>query len=46
MTISANTHIATDDLQKYSYALNFIDGDINTLTGTLKKNTQIMGKAR
>ena len=46
MTTSANTHIATDDLQKYSYALNFIDGDINTLTGTLKKNTQIMSKAR
>ena len=46
LTTSANTHIATDDLQKYSYALNFIDGDINTLTGTLKKNTQIMSKAR
>ena len=46
LTTSANTHIATDDLQKYSYALNFIDGDINTLTRTLKKNTQIMSKAR
>ena len=46
LTTSANTHIATDDLQKYSYALNFVDGDINTLTGTLKKNTQIMSKAR
>lgn len=46
LTTSANTHIATDDLQKYSYALNFIDGDLNTLTGTMKKNTQIMSKAR
>lgn len=46
VTISTNTHIATDDLQKYSYALNFIDGDLNTLTATMKKNTQIMSKAR
>jgi len=46
LTISTNTHIATDDLQKYSYALNFIDGDLNTLTATMKKNTQIMSKAR
>lgn len=46
LTTSANTHIATDDLQKYSYALNFIDGDLGTLTGTMKKNTQIMSKAR
>lgn len=46
ITTSTNTHIATEDLQKYSYALNFIDGDMNTLTGTLKKNTQIMSKAR
>lgn len=46
ITTSTNTHIATDELQKYQYALNFIDGDINTLTGTMKKNTQIMSKAR
>lgn len=46
LTTSANTHIAAEELQKYQYALNFIDGDINTLTGTLKKNTQIMSKAR
>ena len=46
LTTSTNTHIATDDLQKYQYALNFIDGDINTLTGTMKKNTQIVNKAR
>lgn len=46
LTLSTNTHIATDDLQKYKYALNFIDGDIGTLTNTMKKNTQIMSKAR
>ena len=46
ITTSTNTHIATDELQKYSYALNFIDGDLSTLTGTMKKSTQIMGKAR
>jgi hypothetical protein len=46
LTTSANTHIAADDLQKYQYALNFIDGDINTLTKTMKKNTQIMDDAR
>ena len=46
LTTSANTHIAADDLQKYSYALNFIDGDLNTLTKTMKKNTQIMDDAR
>lgn len=45
LTMSANTHIATDDLQAYSYALNFIDGDINTLTGTMKKNITRMQDA-
>ena len=44
-TMSANTHIATDDLQAYNYALNFIDGDINTLTGSMKKNTKSMANA-
>ena len=46
LTTATNTHIAADDLQKYQYALNFIDGDINTLTKTMKKNTQIMDDAR
>ena len=46
LTTSANTHIAAEELQKYQYALNFIDGDINTLTKTMKKNTQIMDDAR
>jgi phage-related protein len=46
LTTSANTHIAAEDLQKYQYALNFIDGDIDTLTKTLKKNTQTMASAQ
>lgn len=46
ITMSTNTHISTTDLQKYSYALNFIDGDMGTLTKTMRKNTQIMGAAR
>jgi phage-related protein len=46
MTTATNTRIATDDLQKYTYALNFIDGDIETLTKTMKKNIQTMDKAR
>ena len=46
LTTSANTHIAAEELQKFQYALNFIDGDINTLTKTMKKNTQIMDDAR
>ena len=45
LTMSANTGIATDSLQKYQYALNFIDGDINTLTKTMEKNKQQMGNA-
>lgn len=46
LTTSTNTHIASEDLQKYSYALKFIDGDMNTLTGSMKKNTMAMDKAR
>ena len=45
LTVSANTGIATDSLQKYQYALNFIDGDINTLTKSMEKNKLQMGAA-
>ena len=45
MTISANTGIASDNIQKYKYALNFIDGDLNTLTKSMEKNKQRMGDA-
>lgn len=45
-TLSANTHISTDDLQKYSYALNFVDGDLETLTKAMTKTTKAMDSAR
>ena len=45
LTMSANTGIAADSIQKYQYALNFIDGDINTLTKSMEKNKQRMGDA-
>ena len=45
LTISANTGIAADSIQKYQYALNFIDGDLNTLTATMEKNKVRMGDA-
>lgn len=45
LTISANTGIAADSIQKYKYALNFIDGDLTTLTKSMEKNKQRMGDA-
>ena len=45
LTISANTGIAAESVQKYQYALNFIDGDLNTLTKSIEKNKQRMGDA-
>ena len=45
LTISANTGIASDSIQKYQYALNFIDGDLTTLTKSMEKNKQRMGDA-
>lgn len=46
LTTATNTRIAAEDLQKYQYALNFIDGDLETLTKTMKKNIQAMDDAR
>lgn len=45
LTMSANTGIATDSIQKYQYALNFIDGDLETLTKSMEKQKQRMGDA-
>lgn len=42
LTNSSKTRQSTDDLQKYSYALNFIDGDMGSLTGAMKKNIMSM----
>jgi len=40
------TRLSTTELQKYEYALKFIDGDIDTLTKTMTKNIRSMGDAR
>ncbi len=46
LTESAVTRVAAEDLQKYEYALNFIDGDINVLTKSMAKNIKSMDAAR
>lgn len=46
LQLSEQTHISTDDLQKYSYTLNFIDGDLDTLTKAMQKTTKNMNTAR
>ena len=44
-TMSVNTGISTDNLQKYKYALNFVDGDLDTLTKTMNKQSLQMVSA-
>lgn len=46
LTQAQNTHISAESLQKYRYALNFVDGDIDTLTKTIRKNIKSMDDAR
>lgn len=46
LTMSSVTRQSTTDLQKYQYALKFIDGDLNTLTGAMTRNIRAMGNAR
>lgn len=46
LTTSTQTGIAADDLQKYQYAVQFIDTDINTLTKSMAKNIKSMDSAR
>lgn len=45
-TLSAQTGIATDTLQKFQYASEQIDVSMDTLTGSLKKLTSNMNSAR
>lgn len=45
-TLSKQTGIATDTLQKFMYASDLIDVPIETLTGSLKKLTMNMDAAR
>lgn len=40
------TRLSTVKLQEYDYALNFIDGDLDTVTAAMKRNIRSMGDAR
>lgn len=45
-TLSATTGLTTEELQKFQYASDLIDVDMNTLTGALKKTTSAMSSAK
>ena len=45
-TLSKQTGISTEDLQKYQYAAERIDVPIETLTGSMSKLTRSMGQAQ
>lgn len=46
LTMSKKTGISTDKLQELQYAADLVDVDLSTITGTMKKLTQQMGKAQ
>ena len=46
ITLSDQTGIATDELQKLDYASKFIDVDVNTMTGSMEKMIRSMNQAR
>lgn len=46
LTQSSITRLSTEELQKYQYALNFIDGDMGALTGSMQKNIKSMSAAK
>lgn len=45
-TLSATTGLSTEQLQKFQYASELIDVDMNTLSGALKKTTSAMNNAK
>ena len=45
-TLSAQTGLTTEQLQKFQYASDLIDVDMSTLTGALKKTTSAMNSAK
>lgn len=45
-TLSATTGLSTEQLQKFQYASDLIDVDMNTLSGALKKTTSAMNSAK
>lgn len=46
LTLSQRTGIATDELQKLSYASELIDVDVETMTGSMEKLVRSMNSAR
>lgn len=45
LTLSAQTGISTDELQKLQYASKFVDVDVSTMTGAVTKLTSSMATA-
>lgn len=46
LTLSDQTGIATDELQKMQYAADFVDVSVETMTGSMQKLTRTMSSAR
>lgn len=46
LTNAQITRQSTDDLQKYAYACNFVDVEMDTLTKTMTRNVKAMSDAR
>lgn len=46
LSLSAQTGIATDELQKMQYAADFVDVSVETMTGSMNKLTKTMSNAR
>lgn len=45
LTMSTNTHIATEDLQAYMYAAELVDVSTSTLTSSMARNVRSMNSA-
>ena len=45
LTMSTNTHIATDDLQAYMYAAELVDVSTETMTNSMARNIRSMNSA-
>lgn len=45
LTMSTNTHIATDELQAYMYAAELVDVSVETMTSSMARNVRSMSSA-
>ena len=45
LTLSTQTGVSAENLQKWDYASRFIDTDVSTMTGSMSKMTKQMGEA-